>query len=68
MSALLRRLARSAFRRGMGGGARDWLTVAAVSGLLGWARQRSKAPPKVVHREVMGPGESISISVYEPPK
>ena len=68
MSGLLKRLARSAFRRGMNSGSREWLFVGVLSGLLGFARQRSKAPAKVVHREVLQPGESICITVLEPPK
>lgn len=68
MSRLLRTLARLAFRRGMGGGNRDWLAFSALFGVLGWIRKRAEAPPEVVHREVLDPGESIEIRVFEPPR
>jgi hypothetical protein len=68
VSALLKSLARLAFRRGMGGGSRDWLLVGVLSWLVGRVKERSEAPPPVIHREVLEPGETISIAVYDPPR
>jgi hypothetical protein len=66
MSNLLRRAARASFRRGMGGGSRDWLTVGAAAWLFSEWRRRAQEPPKVVHTEVLEPGQSIRIEVFEP--
>lgn len=66
MSQLLRRLARSFFRRGMRGGSRDWLTAGAAAWLFSEWRRRAQQPPQVVHSEVLEPGQSISIEVFEP--
>jgi hypothetical protein len=68
MGGLLKTLARLAFRRGTGAGSRQWLLLGAVTWLAGRARERAEAPPPVVHREVLGPGETISIAVYKPPR
>lgn len=68
MSKLLRTLAQLAFRRGMRSGSRDWVFLSVLFGLLGWARKRAEAPPKVLHREVLQPGESVRIDVIEPPR
>ncbi len=68
MSGLLKRLARVAFRRGMGGGSREWLLVGVLSWLLGRIREKAEAPPPVVHREVLERGETISVAVYDPPR
>jgi hypothetical protein len=68
MSGLLKSLARLAFRRGMGGGSREWLFFGLLSWLVGRAKERSEAPPPAVHREVLGPGEEICIAVYDPPR
>ncbi|MGH8972098.1 MAG: hypothetical protein ACRD0C_02710 [Acidimicrobiia bacterium] len=66
MTKLLRSLSRLAFRRGVVGGSREWAAVWVLAAL--WARSRRKAdePPPVVHREVLSPGESIRISLYDP--
>ena len=68
MSGLLKSLARIAFRRGMGGGSREWLLVGVLSWLVGRIREKAEAPPPVVHREVLEPGETISVAVYDPPR
>jgi hypothetical protein len=52
----------------MGTGSREWLLLAVVTWLAGRAKERAEAPPPVVHREVLGPGEVISIAVYKPPR
>ena len=66
MITLLRRLSRLGFRKGMGGGGRAWLAL----GLLSWfvARNREKSKePRPLYREVLSPGESIAIRIFEPP-
>lgn len=68
MSGLLKSLARMAFRRGMGKGSNGWLALGALVGLMGWARKKGEGPPKVLHREVLSPGEQVHISVFEPPR
>ena len=67
MGGLLRTLARVALRRGLGGGSRDWLFLSAVLGVLGWIRRKQEEPPEVIHREVLAPGETISVQLFEPP-
>jgi hypothetical protein len=66
MSPLLGRFARLGFRRGMRANSRGWLAFSALVGLASWARKRAKAPPKLLHREVLEPGEAITITVLEP--
>jgi hypothetical protein len=66
MTKLLRTLSRLAFRRGVLGGAREWAAVWVVTALWSKARQKSAEPPLVSHREILEPGESIRISVYDP--
>jgi hypothetical protein len=68
VGGLLRTLARLAFRRGVRGGSREWVFLSVAFGLLGWARKRAEAPPKVLHKESLGPGESICIEVFDPPR
>ncbi len=68
MGGLLKSLARIAFRRGMGGGSREWLLVGVLSWLVGRMREKAEAPPPAVHREVLEPGETISVAVYDPPR
>ncbi len=68
MSGLLKSLARLAFRRGMKGGSREWILIGLVSWLAGRVKERAEAPPPVIHREVLEPGETISIAVYKPPR
>jgi len=68
MTGLLKGLAGLAFRRGIGGGSREWLLVGVLSWLLARLREKAEAPPPVVHREVLEPGEIVSIAVYDPPR
>lgn len=68
MSNLLKSLARVAFRRGMGGGNKDWLAFGALLSVLGWIRKRAEAPPEVVHSEVLEPGEAFEIRLFDPPR
>ena len=68
MSKLFKTLARLAFRRGMGGGTKDWLAFGALFSVLGWIRKRAEAPPDVVHCEVLEPGEAFEIRVFDPPR
>lgn len=63
---LIKTAARLAFRRGTKGGNRQMLMLSAVLGLASWARGRSKQPPKLLHREVLQPGESVRITVFDP--
>jgi hypothetical protein len=63
---LLRSLARIGFRKGMGGGGRAWLALGVLSWFAARSREKSKEPPPL-YREVLAPGESIAIRVYQPP-
>ncbi len=67
MTKLLRTLSRLAFRRGVLGGSREWVAMWVVTTLWSRARKKSEEPPPVLHREVLEPGDSIRISVYDPP-
>ncbi len=67
MIGLLRRLARVGFRKGFTGDGRAWLAL----GLLSWFMARSKEKgdePPPAYREVLGPGESVTIRILEPPR
>jgi hypothetical protein len=65
--ALLRRLARTGFRKGMGGGNRAWLALGIISWF--WARSKEKGDePPPLYREVLSPGESVAIRIIEPPR
>lgn len=66
MIKLLRTLARLGFRKGVVGGSREWAFVWVAAALLARARRKSDEQPAVIHREVLRPGESIRISVYDP--
>lgn len=66
MIGLLRRLARLGFRKGMGGGGRAWLALGVLSWFAARSKEKDKEPP--TYREVLRPGESIAIRVYEPPR
>jgi hypothetical protein len=64
---LLQRLSGYAFRKGLRGGGRAWLAV----GLLTWFVARAKekgaeSPP--AYREVLSPGQSIAIRIFDPPR
>lgn len=66
MILLLRRLARLGFRKGMGGGGRAWLALGVVTWFAARSKDKNKEPPS--YREVLRPGESIAIRVFEPPR
>ena len=60
---MLRRLARTGFRKGLLGGSRGWTYVMAAAGALHLARRvMGKDQEKVVYREELQPGETLVIS------
>jgi hypothetical protein len=65
---LLRTLARHAFRKGTQGGERAWLALAILSWFVARTREKSKEEPPALYREMLGPGESITIRIFEPPR
>jgi hypothetical protein len=65
--ALLRRLSRLGFRKGMGGGGRAWLALGVLSWFVARNREKGKEPPPA-YREVLSPGESVAIRIFEPPR
>lgn len=66
LGGLLRRLSRLGFRKGMGGGGRAWLALGVLTWFVARAKEKGKEPPPL-YREVLRPGESISIRVFKPP-
>jgi hypothetical protein len=64
---LLRQLARVGFRKGLGGGGRAWLALGLVSWFAARSKQKGKEPPPL-YREVLAPGEGITIRILEPPR
>ncbi|HMC41262.1 MAG TPA: hypothetical protein VKI19_16485 [Acidimicrobiales bacterium] len=67
MTALLRRLASLGFRKGFGGGGRAWLALGILSWFVARSREKGKEPPPL-YREVLAPGESIAVRIFEPPR
>ena len=67
MIALLRKLARLGFRKGLGGGGRAWLALGLVSWFAARSKEKGKEPPPL-YREVLSPGESIAVRILEPPR
>jgi hypothetical protein len=65
--ALLRKLARVGFRKGLGGGGRAWLALGLVSWFAARSKEKGKEPPPL-YREVLSPGESIAIRILKPPR
>jgi hypothetical protein len=63
---MLKSAARIAFRQATKRNNRPMLMISAVLGAASWARGRAKQPPKLLHREVLQPGERISITVIDP--
>jgi hypothetical protein len=64
---LVKTAARLAMRRGMKGGSREWLMTGVVLGLASWTRKRAaEQKDRVLLREVLSPGEAISIRVVDP--
>ena len=66
LGGLLQRLARLGFRKGMGDGGRVWLAVGALSWLAARSQGKHREPP--LYREVLGPGESVAVRIFEPPR
>jgi hypothetical protein len=66
MTKLLRSLSRLAFRRGVVGASREWAAVWVLAALWARSRRKSDEPPPVVHREVLRPGETIRVSLFDP--
>lgn len=64
---LLQRLSAHAFRKGLKGGGRAWLAVGILSWFVARNREKAKEPPPA-YREVLSPGESIAIRIFEPPR
>lgn len=67
MIGLLRKLARLAFRKGFTGDGRAWLALGVLSWFMARAKEKSMEPPPQ-YREVLGPGESITIRILDPPR
>ncbi len=67
MIGLLRSLARIGFRKGLGGGGRVWLALGVVSWFAARTKEKGKDPPPL-YREVLSPGESISVRILRPPR
>jgi len=64
---LLRSLARLGFRKGFGGGGRAWLALGLVSWFIARNKEKGDEPPPL-YREVLSPGESVSIRILDPPR
>ena len=67
MIGLLRSLARIGFRKGLAGGGRAWLALGVVTWFAARTKEKSKDPPPL-YREVLSPGESISVRILRPPR
>ena len=62
MGALLRTLARTGFRRGLGAaGGKGWLAVGLMAGTIQFLRRKS-GEPKVELSEKLKPGQTIIIT------
>jgi hypothetical protein len=64
---LLRSLARIGFRKGLAGGGRAWLALGVVTWFAARTKEKGKDPPPL-YREVLSPGESISVRILRPPR
>lgn len=62
VDALLRRLTRTGFRRGLGGGHWAWFVVAGAAFVL----QRARRPDAAVARLDLEPGHRYLVSLLEP--
>ena len=62
MGAILRALARTGFRRGLGGGpgGRGWLYVGLLAAVIQFLRRKS-GEPKLVVTEKLKPGQALVI-------
>ena len=64
MGAVLRTLARTGFRRGVGGaGGRAWLGVGVAAATIQFLR-RKKDEPKVTYTEKLEPGQKMIITHF----
>lgn len=62
MGAILRVLARTGLRRGLGGaGGRGWLAVGATAAVIQWLRRKSDEP-KIHVNEELQPGQTMVIT------
>lgn len=62
MGAILRLLARTGLRRGLGGaGGRGWLAVGATAAVIQWLRRKSDEP-KIHINEELQPGQTMVIT------
>ncbi len=66
MIGLLRTLARIGFRKGVGGGGRAWLALGLVTWFAARSKEKGKEPPPL-YREVLSPGEGITVRILQPP-
>jgi hypothetical protein len=64
---LLRTLARLGFRKGVGGGGRAWLALGLVTWFAARSKEKGKEPPPL-YREVLSPGEGITVRILQPPR
>ena len=64
---LLRSLARIGFRKGLAGGGRTWLALGIVSWFVARNKEKKEDPPPV-YREVLSPGEAITVRILKPPR
>jgi hypothetical protein len=64
---LLRRLSSLGFRKGMKGGGRAWLALGILTWFVARSKEKAKEPPPL-YREVLAPGESIAIRIFDPPR
>lgn len=66
MGALLRTLARTGFRRGLGGGpgGRGWLLVGLAAGAVQFLRRKS-GEPKIQFTETLKPGQTVVIRHFK---
>ena len=67
MITLLRRLASLGFRKGFRGDGRAWLALGLVSWFIARNKEKGDEPPPL-YREVLSPGESVSIRILDPPR
>jgi hypothetical protein len=61
MDALLRRLMRAGFRRGMSGGSQAWLVLGVSAVGVRALRKLARPAPEVVYRTEVHPGDRFEI-------
>ena len=67
MTVWLRRLATLGFRKAFRGEGRVWLAVGILSWFVARNREKRDEPPPL-YREILSPGESIALRIFEPPR